>query len=290
MSDIHSKDMRTRNDNIGKTMVTRGILCISLMLSCTSAMLAGDKVKPYKGYTGTVHQFGFVGGVYNTANPNFSADEHTQTFHDYGLGASYTMHDYVTRQFTFDLTTSVTVITAKSLEVEGSGDSKQKIVWPVESRFYLGPSEDFQAYIGTGLQWNMLEKTTGEYDIITGSAPSKTIHQLSGNTTVGLNFFGPQNYMFHLNFGAKFHYPISDNDDIETDGSLVDLTKDRSCIILNGGVTIDIDRKKNACVMLNYEYPLGSPKSRYQGGSGSFWKRTQTISLGLMFHIGGTRK
>lgn len=266
------------------------VIFLIVTLFHTSVMLAGDKVKPYKGYTGTVHQFGFVGGIYNTANPNFSADDQTQTYLDYGLGASYTMHDYVTRQFTFDLTTSVTVITAKSLNVEGIDDSRQKIVWPVEGRFYLGPSEDFQAYIATGLQWNMLEKTMGEYDIITGTAPCKTIHQLSGNTTMGLNFFGPQNYMFHLNIGAKFHFPISDNDNTETDGSLVDLTKDRSCIILNGGFTIDIDRKKNACVMLNYEYPLGSPKSRYQGGSGSFWKRTQTISLGLMFHIGGTRK
>lgn len=271
-------------------MATRYVIFLIVTLFHTSVILAGDKIKPYKRYTGTVHQFGFVGGIYNTANPNFSVEDQNQTFHDYGLGASYTLHDYVTRQFTFDLTTSVTVITAKSLNVEGIDDSRQKIVWPVEGRFYLGPSEDFQAYIGTGLQWNMLEKTMGEYDIITGTAPSKTIHQLSGNTTMGLNFFGPQNYMFHLNIGAKFHFPISDNDNTETDGSLVDLTKDRSCIILNGGVTIDIDRKKNACVMLNYEYPLGSPKSRYQGGSGSFWKRTQTISLGMMFHIGGTRK
>lgn len=279
-----------RKSNSYNGLMTRAIIFLFVIMLCSSVVLAGDKIKPYKGYTGTVHQFGFVGGIYNTANPNYSADDQTQTYHDYGLGASYTMHDYVTRQFTFDLTTSVTVITAKSLEVEGVDDSRQKIVWPVEGRFYLGPSEDFQAYIGAGLQWNMLEKITGEYDIVSGSVPSKTIHQLSGNTAVGLNFFGPQNYMFHLNIGAKFHYPITNNDNTESDGSLVDLTKDRSCIILNGGITMDIDRKKNACLMLNYEYPLGSPKSRYQGGSESFWKRTQTISLGLMFHIGGTRK
>ena len=279
-----------RKSNSYNGLMTRAIIFLFVIMLCSSVVLAGDKIKPYKGYTGTVHQFGFVGGIYNTANPNYSAYDQTHTCHDYGLGASYTMHDYVTRQFTFDLTTSVTVITAKSLEVEGVDDSRQKIVWPVEGRFYLGPSEDFQAYIGAGLQWNMLEKITGEYDIVSGSVPSKTIHQLSGNTAVGLNFFGPQNYMFHLNIGAKFHYPITNNDNTESDGSLVDLTKDRSCIILNGGITMDIDRKKNACLMLNYEYPLGSPKSRYQGGSESFWKRTQTISLGLMFHIGGTRK
>lgn len=251
--------------------------------------LATEKEKPYKGYTGTVHQFGFIGGMYNTANPNFTGIEgDTQTFHDWGLGASYTMHDYVTKQFTFDVMTSVTLITAKYLKVKGIEDSKQKMVWPVDCRFYLGPSEDFQAYIGTGIQWNMLQKTIGEYDIMTGTAPSKTIHQLSGNTTVGLNFFGPQNYMFHLNIGAKLHYMITDNDNIPSDGSMVDLSKDRSCVILTGGITVDVDRKKNACLMLNYEYPLGTPKSSY--GDNGFFKNTQTISIGLMFHIGGTRK
>lgn len=252
--------------------------------------LASDKEKPYKSYTGTVHQFGFIGGLYFTSNPNFSEKDQTQTFHDYGLGASYTMHDYVTKQFTFDLITSVTVITAKTLEVKGVDDSKQKIIWPIDCRFYLGPSEDFQAYIGTGIQWNMLEKTIGDYNIITGEAPSKTIHQLSGNTTIGLNFFGPQNYMLHLNLGLKFHYTISDNDNTVTNGNIIDLTKDRNCVILNGGITIDIDRRKNACLMLNYEYPLGTPKSKYDGVSDNFFKRTQTISLGLMFNIGGTRK
>ena len=261
----------------------------ALLLLLPASGRCAEKVKPYKGYTGTVHQFGFIGGIYRTANPNFSDEDPTQTYQDYGLGATYTLHDYVTRQFTFDFLTSVSVITAKSLEVKGTDDGKQKIIWPVDCRFYLGPSEDFQAYIGTGIQWNMLEKTTGEYDIISGNAPSKTIHQLSGNTAIGLNFFGPQNYMFHLNLGAKFHYPITDNDDTDTNTTRVDLAQDRSCIILNGGITIDIDKKKNACLMLNYEYPLGCPESPYRGGSGSFWKRTQTVSLGLMFHIGGTR-
>ncbi len=267
---------------------TKVAIFVLLMLPVCS--LAAEKEKPYKGYTGTVHQFGFIGGLYKTSNPNYSAEDQTQTFCDYGLGASYTMHDYVTKQFTFDLMTSVTVITAKSLEIEGIDDSKQKIIWPIDCRFYLGPSEDFQAYIGTGLQWNMFEKTIGDYNIISGEAPSKTIHQLSGNTAIGLNFFGPQNYMFHLNIGAKFHYTISDNDNTVSDISIIDLSKDRSCVILNGGITIDIDRKKNACLMLNYEYPLGTPISKYDGASNSFFKRTQTISLGLMFHIGGTRK
>ena len=94
-------------------------LLIIAFLLCPLFCFASGKEKPYKGYTGTVHQFGFIGGMYLTANPNFSAEDNTLTFHDYGLGASYTMHDYVTKQFTFDLMTSVTVITAKPLEVKG---------------------------------------------------------------------------------------------------------------------------------------------------------------------------
>ena len=280
--------MASQRHNHRRDHGNRVIIIIVTLLLYSLYGLSAEKEKPYKGYTGTVHQFGFIGGMYNTANPNFAgADGETQTFHDWGLGATYTMHDYVTRQFTFDILTSVTVITAKYLKLNGNDNSKQKIVWPVDCRFYLGPSEDFQAYIGTGIQWNVYEKTTGEYNIITGMVPHKTIHQLSGNTAVGLNFFGPQNYMFHLNIGAKLHYTITDNDDSPSVGSFVDLSRDRSCMILTGGITIDIDRKKNACVMLNYEYPLGTPKSHY--ATGGFFKNTQTISLGLMFHIGGTR-
>lgn len=271
------------NNQHGRLAWLAGVTVMLLTLHLDGS--AAEREKPYKGYTGTVHQFGFVGGLYNTANPNQLTEEWTQTFHDYGLGAVYTMHDYVTRQFTVDLISSVTLITAKSLGNAGSHNS-QKMVWPIEGRCYLGPSEDFQAYIGTGLQWNMLEKTIGDYDLIAGSAPSKTIHQLNGNTAVGLSFFGPQNYMFHLNVGAKFHYTITDNNPPATDRTLVDLSKDRSCIILNGGITIDIDKRKNACVMLNYEYPLGTPSSPHCSG---FFHRTQTIALGLMFYIGGSR-
>ena len=250
---------------------------------------AEEKVQPYKGYTGTVHQFGFIGGLYNTNNPNYSANDPTQTYHDYGLGAVYTLHDYVTRQFTFDVVTSVTLVTAKSMEQSNFDDNKHKLIWPLDCRFYLGPSEDFQAYIGGGLQWSMLEKNMGAYSQITGTAPSKTIHQLSANTAIGLNFLGPQKYMFHLNMGAKFHFPITDNDHLASDAMQIDLSRDRGCVILNGGITIDIDRKKNACLMFNYDYPLGMPKSQYEGSNNSLFKSTQTVSLGLMFHIGGTR-
>lgn len=278
--------MKIRNKDIN--IAERCILCVIVALFCSSIVMAGDEQKPYQGYTGTVHQFGFVGGIYNTSNPNYSADNPIEVFHDFGLGATYIMHDYVTRQFAFDFLTSISVVTAKSQCV--NGEEKQKVIWPVDFRFSLGPSEDFQAYVGTGIQWNMVEKTVGEYDIHSGKVPSKSINQLSGNTTVGLNFFGPQNYMFHLNIGLKFHYPITDNDNSNGGDGLVDLTKDHSCIILNGGITIDLDKKKNACLMLNYEYPLDSSVSRYANSNGNFWKKTQSISLGVMFYIGGTRK
>ena len=273
-------------------------LTIILLLAglCASAIgVETDSVPtrsgPYKGYTGTVHQFGFLGGMHYTANPNYAAQEsEQQTYHDYGLGVVYTLHDYLTRQVTVDLITSFTVITAKALETPGIPDeNKKKIIWPVDVRLYLGPSEDFQAYIGTGLQWNMQQKTIGQYSLTTGTAQEKTIHQLSGNTAVGLNFFGPQKYMAHLNIGAKLHYTITDNDCTKkARGKTVDVARDRSCIVLCCGLTLDIDRRKNAALMLNYEYPLGTPRSDL--ASSGFLHRTQTFSLGLLFHIGGTRK
>lgn len=257
------------------------------LLLCSMGAHAQKKQAPYKGYTGTVHQFGFIGGLYLTENPNMSETDTKQTYNDFGIGAVYTLHDYVTRQFAFDVITSITMVTAKYLESKDYDDNKKKFIWPVDCRFYVGPSEDFQAYIGLGIQWNMLQKTIGTYSLTTGRADNKTIHQLSGNTAIGFNFFGPQKYMFHLNIGAKFHFPITDNDHTTVDTSLIDLSKDRGCVVLNGGITLDIDRRKNACVMLNYEYPLGTLKAKR--GSGGFFCRTQTISLGLMFHIGGTR-
>lgn len=278
--------------NLRPTGRTHGLsfLCmlaalLSFSIPCASRNKEMEKVEPYKGYTGSVHQFGFMGGAYYTANPNYTYVGATRTYRDYGLGAAYTLHDYVTRQFTFDLISSIMLTTSKALEVKGVDESKQKMILPVDCRFYLGPSEDFQVYVGTGVQWTMQNKTTGDYDIIAGSAPSKTIHQLSGNAVVGLNFFGPQKYMAHLTVGAKFHYSIADNDDgSPTDGN-TDLSKDRDGVILTGGLTIDVDRRKRACVMLGYEYPLGSAKP----DGGGFFARTQTISVGLMFHIGGTR-
>lgn len=250
--------------------------------------LSAENEKPYKGYTGSVHQVGFIGGVFNTLNPNYSATQSPKNFRDLGLGATYTLHDYVTRQFTFDFMTSVTVITAKYLDISDFNDNhSQKIIWPMDCRFLLGPSEDFQAYICTGLQWCLFEKSIGDYDILTCKPPRKAVHQLSGNTGIGMNFFGPQNYMFHLNVGVKLHYPICQTDSHASYNGVTDMTLDRGCAMTTCGITVDIDRKKKACVMLNCEYPLEKLESQY--GKLSFFNRFHTISLGIIFHIGGSR-
>lgn len=255
-----------------------------------SAQPKASKPMPYKGYTGTVHQFGFIGGWYATSNPNYSETSQKETYHDFGIGVVYTLHDYLTRQVAVDVLSSFNVLTAKALEHPEYSDNKKKIIWPVDVRLNVGPSEDLQAYIGAGLQWNMLQKNTGDYLLTTGAIPTKTIHQLCGNAAAGFNVFGPQNYMFHLSLGAKFHFPITDNDNTETEAGVVDMSKDRGCMVLTGGITLDIDRRKNACVMLNYEYPLGTPKAtRADGTTGGFFDNTQTFSIGLIFHIGGTR-
>lgn len=249
---------------------------------------AVDKDRPYKGMTGTVHQVGFIGGIYNTVNPNCSPSDVPKSFRDFGLGATYTLHYYVTKQFAFDIISSVTVMTAKYLVDKNIKDSNcQKIVWPVDCRFFLGPSENFQAYIGTGIQWSLFEKTVGDVDIMTGKPPRANIHQLSGNTAVGLNLFGPQNYMFHLNVGAKLHYAIADNDRTSYPKDFFSLGKDIDCLILTGGVTVDLDRKKSVCIILNCDYPIGN--IGLKSGDTGLFNRSHTIYLGVMFHVGGTR-
>ena len=270
--------------------IAKTTFCIILVLLHVGNSMAKEKIQPYKGYTGTVHQLGVTGSAYITSNPNYSTEDHKSAFHDYGLGIVYNLHDYLTRQTTFEVISSITVATAESLESRTYDDNKQKITWPVDCRIYLGPSEDFQAYLGIGLQWSMLEKNTGEYDIVSGTEPSKTIHQLSGNTAIGLNILGPQKYMCHFNVGVKFHYTITDNDKSHLATNTTDLSKDRSCTIVNGSLTIDMDRRKKICAILNYEYPLGSPHSRYRHGNNGFFKHTQSVSLGVLFYLGGTRK
>lgn len=271
---------------------TRRVLCAATILTACcchcGAQADSTHVAPYKGYTGTVHQFGFIGGFYNTNNPNYSETDDRRAFRDWGVGIAYTLHDYVTRQFTFDVISSITMITAKYLETPGHDDNKKKIIWPVDLRFALGPSEDFQAYASIGLQWGIMEKNTGTYSLRTGMADNKTIHQMSGNAAFGLSILGPQKYMVHINLGAKFHFPIADNDNSETESNLADISKDRGCIVLNGGITVDLDRRKFACLMLNYEYPLGTPSQTY-GSKQRFFHNTQTIAIGVIFHVGGTR-
>lgn len=262
----------------------RLMLFILFFLFCSEFIMADEKFKPYERYTGTVHQFGFITSAHSTENANYFPGKNKKTYRDYGLGVVYNLHDYITKQFTFEVVSSFTVMTSKCL-----GKDHQKITLPLECRFCLGPSEDFQAYLGTGFQYNQFERPVSESYLWGNNQSGESVCQLSGNTIVGLNILGPQNFMLHFNIGAKFHYPITDNDRNPFDPNEIDMANDKSCVILNGSLTLDLDKRKHACMILTYEYPLGTPHSRFNEAESSFTNRTQTIALGVVFHIGGTR-
>lgn len=266
----------------------KGLISLALVL-CVHNGFAQDKIRPYKSDVGSVHQFGFIGSFNNTANPNFSEIDQRKTFHDYGIGVIYNLHDYITKQFTFEVISSVTLSTGNSLKNRNESERSQKITIPIDCRICLGPSEDFQVYVGTGIQWNAFELSFGESNDLINNQHAKSIHQLAGNTAVGLNVLGPQKYMIHFNAGIKLHYAIASNNSKTNETEIVDITKDRSCVILNSGVTIDLDKRKNACLMINYEHPIGNPVSRYKMEESGFFDKTQGFSLSLLFHIGGTR-
>ncbi len=246
----------------------------------------------YRGFTGTVHQAGAVAAMNITSVPN---TEGQQTFRDLGVGAVYDLHYYATKQIALEAITSFMYTPARYLRTavpQGNKANPWKTILPIDGRVYLGPSEDFQMYIGAGLQWNMLVMPND-------SQPStrRTTHQLSGNSVVGLTFLGPQRYMVHFTLGAKFHFPIINNsafkanDSQLSDLTTTDLSRDRDCVTIGGGITFDLDRHKRMAAMINYEYPLGTLPPLNDDGSHDhrLAHQTQTISLGIVYHIGGTR-
>lgn len=266
----------------------KGLILLTLVF-CIHKTFAQNRTKPYKSDVGTVHQFGFIGSFNNIANLNFSESNQSKRFRDYGIGVIYNLHDYVTKQFTFEILSSLSLSTSNSLMNGKESGRKQKITMPLDCRICIGPSEDFQVYVGTGIQWNTFETIVGESDVLLNTKQTKTIHQLCGNTAFGGNILGPQKYMIHFNAGIKLHYAIANNNSTKIETDIVDMTKDRNCVILNGGITIDLDKRKNTCLMLNYEHPIGTSVSRYKIEEIDFFDKTQFISLGLVFHIGGTR-
>lgn len=267
-------------------LVNSVFVIVSMTMSLDG--MAQKRIVPYKGYTGTVHHFGLIAGAFNTQNPNYGNYGGKRTFHDYGIGMLYDLHDYVTPQFTLEFLSSLNLITADYLETAGSRHDRQKLILPVDCRTYLGPSEDFQAYIGGGIQWNILSNSEKMNDTDIMLHDGKTIHQLSGNAVAGISILGPQKHWIHFNLGMKFHFNIAEsNKKNKSISNGVDMSKDRGCVSLTSGVTIDLDKRKRASLMLNYEKLLGG--GIYGEDTGGFFDNTQTFSSALVFHIGGTR-
>ncbi|MBO4907530.1 MAG: hypothetical protein J5486_10975 [Bacteroidaceae bacterium] len=225
---------------------------------------------PYNGYTGTVHQFGFVAARAYVGKPSLfssgdtqanasNSDNGSNTFKDIGLGCVYDFHYYVSKQFNYEIISSLMLSTASYYSEDTSDELKMTL--PVDIRLGVGPSEDFNLCLGSGLQWAML---------------GHDIHQLAANIFAGISLLGPQRHLIHFNTGTRLHLPIAHSNKHYTSPNTVDMTRDKECVVLAGGVTIDLDKHKTALLMLNYEKPLATP-------------HTQMFSLALLFHIGGSR-
>ena len=310
--------IHTRHSSHSLPVLLSALLLCALPVSAQDPPADNDlPTHPYHGYTGTVHQVGAVGALNLTAMPNAQAGEH-HTQSDLGIGAVYDFRNYVTRQLAYEFVASLMYSRASYLSLPGSDLSPYKFVLPVDGRFYAGPSEDFQMFVGAGLQWSALNlggggrpprpggpegpgmagtngtaETAGTNGTATPVQPrSNSTHQFSGNGIVGFNILGPQKHMIHFCMATKFHFPISGDALFPSDDkSVVDLSADRGCVVLMGGITLDLDRYKRASAMLNYEYPLGTHHPTRDDGSTDYrlLHQTQTISLGVVFHIGGTR-
>lgn len=268
-----------------------GILWMFVLFCCGKVCAQELKHNPYEHSVGTVHQFGFVGGVSIMRNPNIQNVESKSNYTDYSMGAVYSYRNYITQQLSVESTISVTMQTAKALTETGSDKLNQKMIFPVDVRASVGPNEDITMFLGVGFQWSVVTRNIlEEGSSSVGKSQSQTVHQLSENSTVGFSFFGPSKYRIHFCTGVKLHCPILNSRTRSFYSNLgeVDVSCDKSSMSWMGSITCDLDKKKRLVMILNYELPLEREQSNSMYDSG-FFSRTQMASIGLMFYLGGSR-
>lgn len=261
------------------------------LVYCNVAFSQTLKHIPYEHAVGTVHQFGFIGGLSVMRNPNIQNEVSKRSYIDYSMGAVYNYRNYLTKQLSIESTVSITMQTAKALREVGAEKRNQKMILPVDVRISVGPSEDITLFLGTGLQWSVVTRNISEMDDISlGKLQSETAHQMSGNSTAGFSFLGPSKYSVHLSVGLKFHYPVQNCKPrvFCSKRGDIDVSCDKSSMSWTGSLTYDLDKKKRAVVMLNYELPLEKELCSSLVDN-DFRNKTQMLSLGLMFYLGGSR-
>ena len=264
----------------------------------------------YISYPMTAHMFGLVGGVFLTSNPDMSAYDTKKNYVDGGGGLVYDYRNDVSKNYTFEVLTSLMVTSCSTSKTE-EGQSKMKFILPLEMRWYVGTT-DFKFFIGAGLQYNFIysfKETENDgysygyydywgnyyqynyggggydYEEDTGA------HQLSGNGSIGFSILGMQSPV-HILLGAKFHFPIINNaEGVEySNGGRFDFSKDKTSITATAGLSFNLGKK--CIMMLNYDYPLGATKEtsvEYDDKRNFFETHSQSLTMSLLWNLGGGR-
>ena len=271
----------------------------ALLFCSTTAMAQYGNYNRYRNsyqsndpeYPFSCNMIGGFAGLFITSNPDMSAYNTKKSYLDYGGGMVYDYRYEQSENMAFEVIASGMLASCNTSHTE-EGESKMKVTFPLEGRFYIGFSQ-LKLYFGAGLQYNFIWslKDTNEYDGYYGynydSEESGTgAHQLSGNGSVGFCILGLQS-RFHFLIGTKFHFPIINNAEGTeySNGSKIDFSKDKTNIIATAGVTCELVKRKSL-LMLNYDYPLGNSAqtSVETNGSRSFFEQhSQSFTLNLMF-------
>lgn len=262
----------------------------------------------YISYPMKAHMFGIVGGVFLTSNPDMSGYDTKKNYVDGGGGFVYDYRNDVSKNYTFEVLTSLMATSCSTSRTE-EGQSKMKFILPIEMRWYVGTT-DFKFFIGAGLQYNFIysfKKTENDgysygyydywgnyyqynyggggydYEEDTGA------HQLSGNGSIGFSILGMQSPV-HILLGAKFHFPIINNaEGIEYSNSgRFDFSKDKTSITATAGLSFNLGKK--CIMMLNYDYPLGATKEtsvEYDDKRNFFETHSQSITMSFLWNLGG---
>ena len=242
-------------------------------------------------YPLSCNMFGVFGGIFLTSNPDMSGYNTKKNYTDYGGGLVYDYRYEFNENSAYEIIGSGMLASCKTSHTE-DGESKMKVTFPLECRFYLGFSQ-LKLYLGGGLQYNFIwslkdkDGYNNRSSYYSDSEESSTgAHQLSGNGSVGLCVLGLQS-RFHFLIGTKFHFPIINNAEgtENANGNKIDFSKDKTSVAATAGLSYELVRR-SCLLMLNYDYPLGNniQTSVEKGESRSFFEQhSQSITLNIMF-------
>ena len=97
---------------------------------------------------------GVVFGTFITSNPDMSGFDVKKSYVDWGGGFVLNYRHDFNESATFEWLFSPLVSSCKT-SVREEGETKLKLTFPIEHRFYLG-NRDFKAFLGFGLQYNFI--------------------------------------------------------------------------------------------------------------------------------------